>query len=101
MSILNFSAITSSFSAAVILSSCGSGKTDLLPGGLMLLYEREILFTQRADKQNLSLISTTRCSFKRRPCTYKWRSLFWIHRGRRHLEQRYGDPETVLRKYHI
>ena len=100
MSTLNFSAITSSFSAAVILSSCGSGKTDLLPRGLML-YEREILFTEQADKQNLSLVSTTRCSFKRRPCTYKWRSLFWIHRGRRHLEQRHGDPDTVLRKYHI
>ena len=36
MSILNFSAITFSFSAAVILSSCGSRRTDLLPSGLML-----------------------------------------------------------------
>ena len=42
MSILNFSAITFSFSAAVILSSCGSRRTDLLPSGLMLLCELEI-----------------------------------------------------------
>ena len=82
MPILNFSAITFAFSAAVILSSCGSRRTDLLPSGLMLLYELEIPFAQRADKQNLSLASTTRCSFiRKRPCTYKWRSLFWIHRG--------------------
>ena len=73
--------------------------TDLLPSGLMLLRELERPFTQRADKQNLSLVSTTRCSFKRRrPCTYKWRSLFWIHRGRRHPEQRHGDPDTFLNK---
>ena len=60
----------------------------------MLLYELEIPFTQRADKQNLSLLCTTSCSFKRRrPCTYKSRSLFWIHRGRRHPEQPHGGPE--------
>ena len=58
----------------------------------ILLCELKMLFIQRADKENLSLVSTTRCSFKRRkPCTYKRRSLFWIHIGRRHPEQRYGD----------
>ena len=68
----------------------------------MLLYKLEIPFTLQADKQNLSLVSTIRCSFKRRrPCTYKWRSLFWIHRGRRHPEQRHSDPDTLLPKYHI
>ena len=63
MSILNFSAITFSFSVAVILSSCGSRTTDLLPSGLTL-YELEIPFAQRADKQNLSLVSTTHCSLR-------------------------------------
>ena len=101
ISLLSFSAITFSFSAAVIISSCGSIRTDLLPSGLML-YELGIPFILRADKQNLSLVSTTHCSFKRRrPCTYKWRSLFWIHRGRRHPEQRHGDPDTFLNKQHI
>ena len=80
MFILNSSAITFSFSAAAV----------------------EIPFTQRADKQNLSFVSTTRCSFKRRiPCTYTWKSLFWIHRGRRQFEQRHGDPDTFLSKYRI
>ena len=54
MFILNFSAITFSFSAAVFISNCGLRRTDLLPSGLMLLYKLEIPFTQRADKQNLS-----------------------------------------------
>ena len=86
MPILNVLVIPSSFSVAVIFS------TDLLPSGLVLLCELKILFIRPADKENLSLLSTTRCSFKRRkPCTYKWRSLFWIHIGRRHPEQRYGD----------
>ena len=97
-----FLAITFSFSAAVILSICGSRRTDLLPSGLMLLYELEISFTQQADKRNLNFVSTTRCSFKRRrPCTYKWRSLFWIHRGQRHPEQQHGDLDTFLPKYHV
>ena len=63
MSILNFSAITFYFSAAVILSSCALRRTDLLPSGLMLLYELEIPFTQRADKQNLSLVSKLNALF--------------------------------------
>ena len=85
MSILNFSAITFSFFAAVIILSCGSSRTDLLPSGLMLLYELEMPSTLRAGKQNLSLVSTTCYSFKRgRSCIYKWRSLFWIHRGQSH-----------------
>ena len=102
MSILDFLAITSSFSAAVIISSCGSRRTDLLPTGLMLLHKLKIPFTLRADKQNMSLVSTTRYSFKRRrPFTYKWRLLFWRHRGCRYPEQRHGDPDTFLPKYHI
>ena len=46
--------------------------------------------------------SKMRCSFKRkRPCTYKGRLLFWIHHGRRHPEQRHGDPDTFLPKCRI
>ena len=54
MFILNFSALTFSFSAAVFISNCGLRRTDLLPSGLMLLYKLEIPITQRAGKQNLS-----------------------------------------------
>ena len=60
MPILNVLVIPSSFSVAVIFS------TDLLPSGLVLLCELKILFIRQADKENLSLVSTTRCSFKRR-----------------------------------
>ena len=35
----------------IIISNCGSRRTDLLPSGLMLLYELEITFARRADKQ--------------------------------------------------
>ena len=95
MSILIFSSITFSFFAAVIILSCGSRRTDLLPSGLMLLYELEMPSTLRAGKQNLSLVSTTRYSFKRRrPCTYKWRSLFWIHRVQRH-----PNKDTVIQNF--
>ena len=47
-------------------------------------------------------VSKMRCSFKiKRPCTYKGRLLFWVHCGRRHPEQRHGDPDTFLPKCRI
>ena len=46
---IKFFGITFSFFAAVIISSCGSRRTYLLPSGLMLLYELEVPFVRQAD----------------------------------------------------
>ena len=82
MSILNFSVITFSFLAAVMLSNCGSRITDLLPSGVMLFYKLEILFRQQADKQNLSLFLQCIVPLREGGLAHiNMGSLFWIHRG--------------------